>query len=157
MQKIRPFLWFDGRAVEAAKFYVSIFKNSEILHPAQLDAGDSEVMSVTFRLEGQELIALNGGPHYTFSPAISFLVDCETQGEVDYFWERLSEGSDDDGRCGWLKDKFGVTWQIVPSTLGDLLQQEDEGKRDAVMQAMFAMHKLDIATLQKASDDKMSS
>jgi predicted 3-demethylubiquinone-9 3-methyltransferase (glyoxalase superfamily) len=156
MQKIRPFLWFDGRAVEAAKFYLSIFKNSELVSPENLaDADDPALTSVTFRIEGQELIAFNGGPHYTFSPATSFLIECESQDEVDYYWGRFSEGSDDEGRCGWLKDKFGVTWQIVPSVLFDLLQQ-DERKRDAVVKVMYPMTKLDIAALQKASDDASS-
>ena len=113
-------------------------------------------MSVTIRIEGQELIAFNGGPHYTFSPATSFMVECESQDEVDYYWERFSEGSDDEGRCGWLADKFGVTWQIVPSVLFDLLQQDDH-KRDAVLKVMYPMTKLDIAALQKASDDALSS
>ncbi len=157
MQKIRPFLWFDGRAVEAAKFYLSIFKNAELVSPESLaEADDSALTSVTIRLEGQELIAFNGGPHYTFSPATSLLVECESQDEVDYYWERFSEGSDDEGRCGWLADKFGVTWQIVPSVLFDLLQQ-DERKRDAVVKVMYPMTKLDIATLQKASDTAVSS
>jgi predicted 3-demethylubiquinone-9 3-methyltransferase (glyoxalase superfamily) len=153
VQKIRPFLWFDGRAVEAARFYVSIFKNAAIVSPANLDEVEAgEVMSVTLRIEGQELIAFNGGPHFTFSPAISFFVNCETQEEIDYFWERLTDDGEE-SRCGWLQDKFGVSWQIVPSVLGDLLQQEDEAKSDAVMQTMLAMKKLDIASLQKASGD----
>jgi predicted 3-demethylubiquinone-9 3-methyltransferase (glyoxalase superfamily) len=152
MQKIRPFLWFDGRAVEAALFYLSIFKNSELVNPESLaGADDSTLTSVTIRIEGQELILFNGGPTYTFSPATSFMVECETQNEVDSYWERFSEGSDDPGRCGWLKDKFGVTWQIVPSVLFDLLQQDDETKRDAVITAMYAMSKLDIAALQAAA------
>ncbi len=149
MQKIRPFLWFDDRAAEAAKFYVSIFKNAEILSPDSVD--ETGITSVTLRIEGQELIAFNGGPHFKFSPAISLFVTCETQAEIDYYWERLIEGGEE-SRCGWLQDKFGVTWQIVPSILGDLLESDDEEKAAAVMQAMLAMIKLDIAALQKAAD-----
>ncbi|HTA40364.1 MAG TPA: VOC family protein [Candidatus Acidoferrales bacterium] len=153
MQKVRPFLWFDGRAVEAARFYLSVFKDSEAVNPESVaDAGDAALTSVTIRVGGQELILFNGGPLYTFSAATSFLVECESQEEVDYFWERLSEGSDDTGNCGWIKDKFGVTWQIVPAVLFDLLQQ-DETKRNAVVKVMYPMTKLDIAALQKASDD----
>lgn len=151
MQKIRPFLWFDDGAVDAAKFYVSIFKNAEILSPDDLDE-DGGVMSVTLRIEGQELIAFNGGPHYKFSPAISLFVTCETQQEIDYYWDSLIEGGEA-SRCGWLQDRFGVTWQIVPAILGDLLGSDDEKKAAAAMQAMLAMIKLDIAALQKASDD----
>ncbi len=149
MQKIRPFLWFDDRAAEAAKFYVSIFKNAEILSPDSVD--ETGITSVTLRIEGQELIAFNGGPHFKFSPSISLFVTCETQAEIDYYWERLIEGGEE-SRCGWLQDKFGVTWQIVPSILGDLLESDDEEKAAAVMQAMLAMIKLDIAALQKAAD-----
>ena len=157
MQKVRPFLWFDGRAVEAATFYLSVFKDSELVRPQSLDgADDANLTSVTFRVGGQELIAFNGGPHYTFSAATSFLVECESQDEVDYYWGRFSEGSDDEGRCGWLKDKFGMTWQIVPTVLFDLLSQENDAKRNAALQAMLLMSKLDIAELQKASDEVSS-
>lgn len=151
MQKITPFLWFDGRAMEAARFYTSIFKNSRIESPSHNGEAGSEdsVMSVTFYLDGQKFIALNGGPHFTFSPAISFFVNCETQAEVDDFWERLSEGGQK-SQCGWLQDKFGVSWQIIPTILGDLLQDEDEEKADRVMKAMLQMQKLDIATLKAA-------
>ena len=141
MNTITPFLWFDGRAEEAARFYTSIFKNSRIdsLSP----------MSATFHLDGQKFIALNGGPQFKFTEAISFFVDCRTQDEVDDLWEKLSAGGEP-GRCGWLKDKFGVSWQIVPSVLGDMLQDEDEEKLQRVMQAMLQMDKLDIARLQQA-------
>ncbi|MFO0706788.1 MAG: VOC family protein [Nitrospira sp.] len=139
--KITPFLWFDGRAEEAARFYASIFKNSHI---------DSvSAMSSTFHLDGQKFIALNGGPQFTFTEAISFFVDCESQTEIDELWTELSAGGEP-GRCGWLKDKFGVSWQIIPSILGDMLQDEDDEKSDRVMQAMLQMGKLDIARLQQA-------
>jgi predicted 3-demethylubiquinone-9 3-methyltransferase (glyoxalase superfamily) len=152
MQSVRPFLWYDGRAVEAARFYLSIFKNGELLSPADLgDADDTNTKSVTLRVGGQEFVAFNGGPYEAFSAATSFLVECGSQDEVDYYWGRFSEGTDDAGRCGWIRDKFGFMWQIVPSVLLDLLQQEDETKRNAVMQAMFPMSKLDIAALEKAS------
>jgi predicted 3-demethylubiquinone-9 3-methyltransferase (glyoxalase superfamily) len=141
LQKIRPFLWFDGKAEEAARFYTSIFKNSKIESVSP--------MSATFELEGTEFIALNGGPQFKFTEAISFLVNCETQAEIDYFWERLSAGGEK-SRCGWLKDRFGVSWQIVPPILGELLNDEDEEKSKRVMQAMLQMNKLDIQGLQAA-------
>lgn len=141
MEKITPFLWFDGQAEEAARFYTSIFKNSKIESITE--------MSVTFRLEGQKFIALNGGPQFTFSPAISFFVSCETQEEVDELWERLSTGGAKE-RCGWLKDKFGVSWQIIPSILGELLQDEDSAKSNRVMQAMRQMDKINIQRLRLA-------
>jgi predicted 3-demethylubiquinone-9 3-methyltransferase (glyoxalase superfamily) len=147
-QKITPFLWFDGRAEEAARFYTSVFENSSIE-----TAGD---MSVTFWLDGVKFIALNGGPQFTFTPAISFFVNCETQDEVDDLWSKLSAGGET-SQCGWLRDKFGVTWQIVPSILGDLLGDEDEEKAERVMQAMLKMEKLDIAGLQRAYDASTGS
>jgi predicted 3-demethylubiquinone-9 3-methyltransferase (glyoxalase superfamily) len=160
VQKIRPFLWFDTQAEEAAKFYTSIFKNSKIGNIGRYgDAGpgdDGTVMSATFELDGQEFIALNGGPQFTFTPAISFFVNCETQEEVDYFWQRLLEGGRPN-QCGWLTDKFGVTWQIVPSILGDLLNDEDDEKSSAVMQAMLKMVKLDIAGLKQAYEQASTS
>ena len=145
MHKITPFLWFDGRAEEAARFYTSIFKNSRIdsLSP----------MSATFHLDGQKFIALNGGPHFKFTEAISFFVDCRTQDEVDELWEKLSAGGEP-GRCGWLKDKFGLSWQIIPSILGEMLQDEDDAKSDRVMQAMLQMSKLDIAGLTRAYEGR---
>ena len=145
MQKITPFLWFDGKAEEAARFYTSIFTNSKIesINP----------MSTTFQLNGLEFIALNGGPHFTFTEAISFFVRCETQQEIDYFWEELSAGGEK-GRCGWLKDKFGVSWQIVPPVLGEMLNDEDDKKSQRVMQAMLQMGKLDIKALKQAYDQQ---
>ena len=155
MQKITPFLWFDGKAEEAVKFYTSIFKDSKITKVTRYgDAGPGPkgaAMSVVFQLEGQEFFALNGGPHFTFSPAISFFVNCETQGEVDALWEKLSAGGEKQ-RCGWLKDKFGVSWQVIPTALGRLLQDEDATKSQAVMRAMMQMDKIDIAGLQQAHE-----
>jgi predicted 3-demethylubiquinone-9 3-methyltransferase (glyoxalase superfamily) len=154
MQKITPFLWFDGKAEEAMNFYVSIFKNSKTGRISRYgEAGPGRkgsVMSATFELDGQEFFALNGGPAFTFSPAISFFVNCETQEEVDDFWEKLSAGGEK-LRCGWLKNKFGVSWQIVPSILGRLLQDKDAGKSTRVMQAMMKMDKLDIRGLEQAA------
>jgi predicted 3-demethylubiquinone-9 3-methyltransferase (glyoxalase superfamily) len=155
MQKITPFLWFDGKAEEAMNFYVSIFKNSKVVRVTRCgDAGPGPkgtVMSATFQLEGQEFFALNGGPLFTFSPAISFYVNCETQQEVDELWEKLSKGGHKE-RCGWLKDKFGVSWQIIPSVLGKLLNDQDPQKAGWVMQAMLKMDKIDIKGLQQAYD-----
>ena len=147
MPKITPFLWFDGRAEEAAKFYTSIFNDSKITKVNPGPKGTA--MSVVFQLEGQEFFALNGGPHFTFSPAISFFVNCETQGEVDALWEKLSAGGEKQ-RCGWLKDKFGVSWQVIPTALGRLLQDDDATKSRAVMRAMMQMEKIDIAGLERA-------
>jgi predicted 3-demethylubiquinone-9 3-methyltransferase (glyoxalase superfamily) len=147
MQKITPFLWFDGKAEEAAEFYTSIFKDSKITKVTPGPNGT--VMSVVFQLEGQEFFALNGGPHFTFSPAISFFVNCETQGEVDALWEKLSAGGEKQ-RCGWLKDQFGVSWQVIPSALGRLLQDEDAAKSQRVLRAMMQMDKIDIAGLERA-------
>jgi predicted 3-demethylubiquinone-9 3-methyltransferase (glyoxalase superfamily) len=152
-QKITPFLWFDGKAEEAAKFYVSLFKNSKIVKLTRYgEAGPGQkgaVMSAIFRIEGQEFYALNGGPAFVFSPAISFFVDCETQKEVDELWEKLSAGGKKN-RCGWLDDRFGVTWQIVPSVLGRYLQDKDPAKANRVMKAMMQMDKLDIRRLKQA-------
>lgn len=152
MQKIAPFLWFDGKAEEAAKFYTSIFKNSKIRNVTrQSDAGP--VMSATFELEGLEFMALNGGPMFTFSPAISFFVKCETQEEVDDLWAKLSAGGETQ-RCGWLKDKFGVSWQIIPTALGAMLQDRDPKKSKRVMEAMLEMVKLDIKLLKQAYEQR---
>jgi predicted 3-demethylubiquinone-9 3-methyltransferase (glyoxalase superfamily) len=157
MKKITPFLWFDGRAEEAANFYTAIFPNSKIVSMTRSgEAGPGpkgSVMSATFELQGQEFIALNGGPMFTFSPAISFFVPCETQEEIDKFWEKLSEGGEKQ-RCGWLKDKFGVSWQIVPTVLGQLLQDKDAEKSKRVTNAMLQMDKLDIASLKRANDQQ---
>lgn len=156
-QKITPFLWFNDNAEEAINFYTSIFKNSKIGSVARYgEAGPGpkgSVMTATFQLEGQEFIALNGGPHFKFTEAISFVVDCETQEEVDRFWEKLSAGGEK-SRCGWLKDKFGLSWQIVPDVLGKLMQDKDPEKSKRVMQAMLKMDKLIIADLQKAYEGK---
>jgi predicted 3-demethylubiquinone-9 3-methyltransferase (glyoxalase superfamily) len=153
MQKITPFLWFDGRAEEAANFYTSIFKGSKILHLARYgEAGPGPkgtVMAVTFQLEGQEFMALNGGPQFTFSPAISFFVNCETQAEVDELWEKLSAGGEK-LQCAWLRDKFGVSWQIVPRALIELMQDKDPVKTQRVFKAMLQMTKIDIEGLKRA-------
>lgn len=153
--KITPFLWFDGRAEEAAKFYCSIFPNSKIT--GGVDNTDSapgetgEVLTVQFELDGLPFIALNGGPDYKFTAAISFSIDCKDQAEVDYYWERLSAGGREVA-CGWVEDKFGLSWQVVPSIMPQLLGDENRKKADAVMQAMMSMVKLDIAALQAAYD-----
>lgn len=157
MQKITPFLWFDNQAEEAASFYTSIFKNSRIESVARYGEEGAEVsgqlkgtvMTVEFELEGQKFVALNGGPYFTFSPAISFVVNCETQEEVNGFWEKLSEGGEKQ-RCGWLRDKYGVSWQIVPAALGKMLQDKDAGKSKRVMKALLQMDKIDIKTLKQA-------
>jgi predicted 3-demethylubiquinone-9 3-methyltransferase (glyoxalase superfamily) len=153
MQKITPFLWFDGNAEEAMKFYVSIFKNSKILSVARYgEAGPGlagSVMTGTFQLDGQELMALNGGPHFKFTEAISLFVNCETQEEVDELWEKLSTGGQK-SRCGWLKDKFGLSWQIIPKALGMMLQDKDPEKSKRVMNAMLQMDKIDIKGLKQA-------
>jgi len=153
MQKITPFLWFDGKAEEAMRFYVSIFKNSKVGAITRYgDAGpgpNGTVMVVTFQLDGQEFIALNGGPQFTFSPAISFVVNCETQEEVDALWEKLSEGGEK-LQCGWLRDKYGLSWQIVPTVLGEMMQDKDVEKSQRVMKAMLQMTKLDIERLKQA-------
>jgi predicted 3-demethylubiquinone-9 3-methyltransferase (glyoxalase superfamily) len=155
MQKITPFLWYDSKAEEAVNFYVSIFKNSKVVSMARYgDAGPGakgSVMTAAFQLEGQDFVALNGGPQYKFTPAISFVVSCETQEEVDDLWEKLSAGGRKD-RCAWLTDKFGVSWQIVPTILSKLLQDKDPEKVKRVMQAMLQMDKIEIARLQQAYD-----
>ena len=153
MQKITPFLWFDGKAEEAMNFYVSVFKNSKVVRVSRYgDAGPGPkgtVMSATFQLDGQDFFALNGGSQFTFTPAISFFVNCETQQEVDQLWDKLSDGGKKE-RCGWLKDKYGLSWQVVPSILGRLLGDTDAAKSKRVMQAMLQMDKLDIKGLQDA-------
>ncbi len=155
MQKITPFLWFDGKAEEAMNFYTSIFKNSKIGRITRYgDAGPGPkgaVMSATFQLDGQEFMALNGGPQFKFTEAISFFVNCETQEEVDELWEKLSEGGQK-SRCGWLKDKYGLSWQIVPSALGKMLGDKDPEKSQRVMKAMLQMDKIDIRRLQEAHE-----
>jgi len=155
MQKITPFLWFDNQAEEAMHFYTSIFRNSRVGKVSRYgDAGPGpkgSVMSATFQLEGQEFMALNGGPHFQFTPAISFFVNCETQAEVDALWEKLSEGGETQ-QCGWLKDKFGLSWQIIPSALGRMLGDKDAKKSQRVMKAMLQMTKIDVNGLQRAYD-----
>ena len=153
MSKITPFLWYDDQAEEAMHFYVSIFKNSKIGSVTRTgDEGPGtkgKVMMTTFQLDGQEFFALNGGPHHQFTEAISFFVNCETQQEVDELWEKLSAGGEK-GRCGWLKEKYGLSWQIIPSVLGELLQDKDAEKANRVMQAMLQMSKIDIRALRQA-------
>ncbi len=157
MKKIIPCLWFDGRAEEAANFYVSLFEDSKILNVSRYgEAGakasgqpEGSAMTVSFILRGQEYLALNSGPQFRFSEAVSFIVDCATQEEVDRYWRRLSEGGEE-GQCGWLKDKFGLSWQIVPDALPELLQDADPERAERVMRAMISMKKLDIKTLQAA-------
>jgi len=153
MQKITPFLWFDGKAEEAMNFYVSIFKNSKVGRVSRYGEGGpgpkGTVMSATFQLDGQDFFALNGGPQFQFTPAISFFVNCETQQEVDELWDKLSEGGKKE-RCGWLRDKYGLSWQIIPSVLGELLQDKDPEKSRRVMRAMLQMDKIDIQRLQQA-------
>lgn len=148
MKKITPFLWFDGKAEEAMNFYVSIFKNSKVVSVSRMGEG-GQVTGATFQLDGQEFFALNGGPLYTFSPAVSFLVNCETQEEVDELWEKLSEGGEE-SRCGWLKDKYGLSWQIIPSVLGKMLQDKKAGNSKKAFEAMLQMGKIDIKTLLQA-------
>lgn len=146
MPKITPFLWFDSQAEEAMNFYLSIFKNGKVLNVSRKNG---KAFSVTFELNGQRFMGLNGGPHFKFTEAVSFFVNCENQEEVDEFWEKLSEGGQK-SRCGWLKDKYGLSWQIVPTALGQLLGDPDPKKSQAVMQAMLKMDKIVIADLQKA-------
>jgi predicted 3-demethylubiquinone-9 3-methyltransferase (glyoxalase superfamily) len=154
-KKITPFLWFDGQAEDAANFYVSIFENAKILsvsrYGEEAPGTTGTVMTVSFELDGQKFVALNGGPEYKFTPAISFSIDCKTQQEVDHFWNRLSEGGET-SQCGWLDDKYGITWQVVPSVLPELLGSDDDAKAEAAMKAMLQMTKLDIKTLQEAYD-----
>jgi len=153
MQKITPFLWFDNQAEEAMNFYVSIFKNSKVGNVNRYgDAGPGPkgaVMSATFQLDGQQFMALNAGPLFKFTEAVSFYVNCDSQQEVDYFWEKLSAGGEK-GRCGWLKDKFGLSWQIIPSALGEALGNKDPEKAKRAMQAMLQMNKIDIERLKQA-------
>ena len=157
MQKITPFLWFDNNAEEAMNFYISIFKNSKVMSVTRYGeegpGPKGTVMSCIFQLNGQEFYALNGGPEFTFTEAISFFVNCETQQEVDDLWEKLSEGGEK-SRCGWLKDKYGLSWQIVPTILGKLLQDKDAEKSRRVMNAMLQMDKLDIEKLKQAYEQE---
>jgi predicted 3-demethylubiquinone-9 3-methyltransferase (glyoxalase superfamily) len=157
MQKITPFLWFDNNAEEAMNFYTSIFKNSKVLTVSRYPEGSpgpaGTVMTAEFELEGQEFVLLNGGPRFQFTEAISFVVNCERQEEVDYFWERLSEGGQK-SRCGWLKDKFGLWWQVVPILLAELMNDKDPEKSKRVMQAMMTMDKIEVEPLKRAHEGK---
>jgi predicted 3-demethylubiquinone-9 3-methyltransferase (glyoxalase superfamily) len=161
MQKITPFLWFDDKAEQAATFYTSIFKNSKIVNIARYgDAGaevsgrpKGTVMTVAFQLEGQEFVALNGGPQFKFTEAISFVVNCQTQQEVDEYWEKLSDGGQE-VQCGWLKDKYGLSWQIVPTILSEMLSDPDPKKAEKVMKAMLQMKKIDIKGLKQAYEQQ---
>ncbi len=157
MQKITTFLTFNNQAEEAVNFYVSIFRNSKIVSMSRYGEGGpgpkGSVMSASFLLEGQEFVALNGGPQFTFADGISLFVNCETQEEVDKLWDKLSEGGEK-GPCGWLKDKFGVSWQIIPTALGQMLQDKDPRKSQNVMQAMLQMTKIDIAALRRAYEQE---
>jgi predicted 3-demethylubiquinone-9 3-methyltransferase (glyoxalase superfamily) len=161
MQKITPFLWFDHQAEEAVNFYTSIFDNSKIVsitrygkEGAQVSGRpEGTVMTMAFQLAGQEFVALNGGPQFKFTEAISFVVNCESQDEVDYYWEKLSDGGDEKAQqCGWLKDRYGMSWQIIPSILAELLGDPDPQKSKRVMEAMLQMKKIEIAGLKKAYD-----
>ena len=161
MKKITPCLWFDNQAEEAVNFYTSIFKNSKILSVAHYGEAGAEasgrptgtVMTMAFQLEGQEFVALNGGPYFKFTEAISFVVNCQSQGEIDYYWEKLSGGGAEKAQqCGWLKDRYGVSWQIVPTVLGELLNDPDPEKSQRVMKALLKMKRIDIEILMQAAD-----
>jgi predicted 3-demethylubiquinone-9 3-methyltransferase (glyoxalase superfamily) len=156
MQKITPFLWFNGNMEEAMDLYTSIFKNAKVLNahrlPGATPGAKGKILTATFQIEGQEFMALDGGPMYAFSPAVSFFVNCKTQEEVDFLWEKLTADGGEPSRCGWLKDKFGVSWQIIPEALGRLMGDPDPQKSQKVMQAMMQMGKIDVAGLQSAYD-----
>ncbi len=155
MQKITPCLWFNTQSEEAAHFYTTVFENSRIVEVARYGAAgpgpEGTVMTVTFELDGQKFVALNGGPQFTFNEATSFQVSCETQDEVDYFWNRLSEGGEE-GPCGWLKDRYGLSWQIVPTALIELVSEPDTEKSQAAIKAMLGMRKINIEALQRAAN-----
>lgn len=166
IQKITPFLWFDHQAEEAVSFYTSIFRNSKVVSIARYGDEAAEasgrpkgsVMIVAFQLEGQEFVALNGGPHFKFTEAISFVVNCKSQEEVDYYWEKLSAGGHENAQqCGWLKDKYGVSWQIVPTVLSALLNDPDPEKSRSVMKALLQMKKIDIKSLKRAYDGQRTT
>ena len=151
MQKITPFLWFDGQAEEAAKFYVSVFKHSKMGQVSRYGDGmplpKGTVMTAAFEIEGQPFIALNGGPDFKFTPAVSFVINCDTQKEIDHYWDKLTSGGGEEVQCGWVKDKYGLSWQIVPAQLPELVKKSS----DKVMHALLKMKKLDIAALQRAA------
>jgi predicted 3-demethylubiquinone-9 3-methyltransferase (glyoxalase superfamily) len=164
MQKITPFLWFDGQAEDAVNFYTSIFKDSKIgrilrygEEVAKVSASGrpvGSVLTIEFEIEGQKFVALNGGPQFKFNESVSFVVDCETQEEVDYFWEKLTADGGEESQCGWLKDKFGLSWQVTPALLIDMLHDEDPEKAERVMKAMLQMQKIDIEKLKQAAEGK---
>ena len=154
MQKITPFLWYDNQAEEAANFYVSIFKNSRVLSVVRYgEAGPGpkgSVMTVELELEGQKFVGLNGGPHFKFTEAVSFAINCEAQEEVDYFWEKLTAEGGAESQCGWLKDKYGLSWQVVPTAVIEMLKDKDPEKSERVMKAVFQMKKIDISKVKQA-------
>ncbi len=162
MQKIVPNLWFDNQAEEAAKFYTSIFKNSKILNVTRYGKAGAEVsgkpkgsaMTVTFELDGQQFTGINGGPQFKFTEAVSFLVNCKTQKEVDELWEKLTKGGGEEGPCGWLKDKYGLSWQIVPTGMEEMLKAPDSAKSERAMKAMLQMKKIGLDTLKKAYEGR---
>jgi predicted 3-demethylubiquinone-9 3-methyltransferase (glyoxalase superfamily) len=162
MQKITPFLWFGHEAEEAAKFYTSIFKNSKIGRILRYDEEAASksgrpagsVLTIEFEIEGQKFVALNGGPQFKFNESVSFVVNCETQKEVDYFWEKLTADGGEESQCGWLKDKFGLSWQVTPTVLIDMLHDKDSEKAERVMKAMLQMQKIDIEKLKAAYGGK---
>lgn len=157
MKSIMPCLWFDKEAEEAVNFYISVFKNSKILDIARFTESmaaasgqpSGTVMTVAFQLKGQDFLALNGGPHFSFTPAVSFVVRCDSQDEIDYYWDKLSEGGEIE-QCGWLRDKYGLSWQIVPSNIGEMIDDSDSSRTDKVMKALLGMKKIDMNALQKA-------
>ena len=161
MSKITPFLWYDNNAEEAANFYLTVFENSKINKTTRYDDESSKaagrpagsVMTIEFELDGQKFVAINGGPHFKFTEAVSFVIECENQEKVDYFWDKLSAGGGQESQCGWLKDKFGLSWQVVPTTLGELFQGGSESSK-RVMHAMLQMKKLDINVLAQAAAGK---
>jgi len=156
MQKITPFLWFDNQAEEAVNFYVSVFKNAKVTGTTRCGeegpGPKGSVLTVAFELNGQEFVALNGGPQFKFTEAISFVVNCETQEEIDYYWEKLTAGGGQEIECGWLKDKYGLAWQIVPAAIWGWMQDKDPVRSQRVMHALMQMKKLDLPTLQRAAD-----
>jgi predicted 3-demethylubiquinone-9 3-methyltransferase (glyoxalase superfamily) len=162
MQKITPFLWFDDKAEEAANFYTSLFNNSSIEKVTRYNKASSaaagrpegSAMTVQFTIDGQEFVALNGGPHFKFTEAVSFVINCKDQDEIDKFWSALTGDGGEESQCGWLKDRFGLSWQVVPTALGELLSDPDPGRSGRVMQAMLQMKKIDIQTLKDAAEGK---
>jgi len=154
MQKITPFLWFDNNAEEAMNFYITVFKDSKVLKITRNGKGgpgpDGSVLTASFELNGQNFAVLNGGPMFKFTEAVSFVVNCETQDEIDYYWNKLTSDGGQESMCGWLKDKFGLSWQIVPTIMGDLLSNKDSAKAQRTMQVLMQMKKLDIKALQEA-------